>query len=129
MYITNSDLFVPALFETFGFSFRRNIFSGPWSKTLCVLSHSGFLQFFFSSRTFPETMIAIEASEAKFLFSYVFCSLSSIFFLENGTVPPCVTIFTQNARRKIRRILCFTSNLGICCKNFGCFWLNLFLVP
>ena len=36
-------------------------------------------------------MIAIEASEAKFLFSYVFCSLSSILFLKNSTIPQCMT--------------------------------------
>ena len=32
---------------------------------LCVLSHSG-LEHFFSSKTLPETMIAIEASEADY---------------------------------------------------------------
>ena len=37
------------------------------------------LRAIFSSRTLPETMIAVEASEGKFLFSYVFCSLSSFF--------------------------------------------------
>ena len=59
------------------------------------------LRALFSSRTLPETMIAIEAGEAKFLFGYVFCSLSSILFLENGTVPQCLTTLTQNARRKL----------------------------
>ena len=86
------------------------------------------LRAFFSSRTLPETLIAIEASEAKFLFSYVFCSGNSILFLENSTVLQSMTTLTQNARRKLRLILCFTSYLGVCCKNFGCFWLNWFLV-
>ena len=35
---------------------------------------------------------------------------------------------TQNARRKLKLILSFTSYLAIGCKNFGCFWLNWFLV-
>ena len=80
--------------------------------------------FFFSSRTLPETMIAIEASEAKFLFSYVFCSLSSILFLENDTVHQCVTTLTQNARRQLRLFLCFTSYFVICSENFGFFGLT-----
>ena len=86
------------------------------------------LQAFFSSRTLPETMVAIEASEAKFLFSYVFCSLSSLLFSENSTVPQCMTTLTQNARRKLNFILSLTSYLSIGCKNFVCFWLNWFLV-
>ena len=85
------------------------------------------LRALFSSRTLPETMIAIEASEAKFLFSYVFCSLSSILFFENGTVSQCETTFTQNARRKLRLILSLTSYRAIGCKNFGSFWFNWFL--
>ena len=83
------------------------------------------LRALFSSRTLRET---IEASEATFLFSYVFCSLSSILFLENGTDPQCVTTLTQNARPKLRLILSHTSYLAIGCKNFGCFWFNCFLV-
>ena len=63
----------------------------------------------FSSRTLPETLIAFEASEAKFLFSSVFCSLSTILFLEEGTVPQSMTTLTQIARRKLRLILKFTS--------------------
>ena len=82
----------------------------------------------FRSRPLPETMIAIEASEAKFLFSYVFCSLSRILFLKNSTIPQCMTTLTQNARRKLRLILSLTSYLAIGCKNFGCFWFNWFLV-
>ena len=46
VFVFSFDLFVPALFETFEFSFRGNILSAPWSKTLCVLSHSGFGHFF-----------------------------------------------------------------------------------
>ena len=83
---------------------------------------------FFSSRTLPETMIAIEASEAKFVFSYVFCSQSSILFLKNSTFPQYMTTLTQNAWRKLKLILRLTSYLVIGSKNFGCFWLNWFLV-
>ena len=86
------------------------------------------LRAFFSSRTLPETMIAIEASEAKFLFSWKFCSLSSILFPKNTTFPQCLTTLTQNARRKLRLILGLTSYLAIGCKIFGCFWFNWFLV-
>ena len=86
------------------------------------------LRALFSSRTLPETMITSEASEAKFLFSYVFCSLRSILFLENGTVPQFVTTLRQTARRKLRLILSLTSYLAIGCKNFGCFWFNWFLI-
>ena len=82
------------------------------------------LRAFFSSRTLQQTMIAIAASEAKFLFSYVFCSLSSILFLENVTVPQCVTTLTQNARRKLRLILCFTSYLGVAAKTLVVFGLT-----
>ena len=87
---------------------------------LCVLSHSG-LEHFFSSKTLPETMIAIEASEAKFLLSYVFSSLSGILFLKNSRIPQCMTTLTQNARRKLRIILSLISYLAIGCKNFDCF--------
>ena len=126
IFVFSLDLFVPALFETFEFSSRGKNFSAPWSKTLCAITL--WLWVLFSSRTLPETMIAIEASEAKFLFGYVFCSLSSILFLESSTVPQCVTTLTQNARRRFRLILSLTSYLAFGCKNFGCFWFNWFLV-
>ena len=137
MYITNSgrvgrfvfslDLFVPALFETLEFSFRGSVFFGSMEQDImCAIAL--WLWAFFSSRTLPETMIAFEASEGKFLFSYVFCSLSSNFFLRNSTVPQCMTTLTQNARRKLRIILSVTSYLAIGCKNFGCFWFNWFFV-
>ena len=55
-YITNSGvggsvcillgLVCSSFFEAFVFSFRGNIFSAPWSKISCVLSHSGFGNFF-----------------------------------------------------------------------------------
>ena len=53
------------------------------------------LRAFFIFRTLPETMIAIEASEVKFLFSYLFCSLCSILLLENSTVPQCMTTLAK----------------------------------
>ena len=45
VFVFSLDLFAPALFESFEFSFRGNIFSAPWNKTLCVQSHSDFGQF------------------------------------------------------------------------------------
>ena len=63
----------------------------------------------FSFRKLPETMIANEASEAKFLFSYLICSL------EKSTVPQRMTTLAQNALRKLGPFLYFTKHPGICC--------------
>ena len=113
VFVFSVDLFAPALFETFEIFLRGKNFSGSVEQDILCAIALWLLAFFFSSRTLPETRIAIEASEAKFLFSYVIRSLSSILFSENSAVPQCMSTFIY---------------LGVCCKNCGCFWLNWFLV-
>ena len=105
---------------------RKYSFGSMEQDIMCAIIL--WLRVIFSSKTLPETMIAIEASEAKFLLSYVFCSLSSILFLKNSSIPKCMTTLTQKARRKLRLIPSLTSNLAFGCKNFGSFWFNWFLV-
>ena len=101
---------------------RKYFFDSMKQDIMCAIAL--WLRAFFCSRTLPKTMITIKASQAMFLFSYVFCSLSSIIFLENSTVPQCMTTLTQNARWKLRLILCLTSYLVVCCKTLVVFGLT-----
>ena len=137
MYITNSGMggsvcillgfICSSLIRDLRFFLPRKYSFGSMEQDImCAITL--WLWALFRSRTLPESMIAIEASEANFLFSYLFCSLSSILILKNSTTPQCMTTLTQNARRKFRLILSLTSYLAIGCKNFGCFRLNWFLV-
>ena len=126
LFVISLDSCAPALFEPFKFSFRGNIFSALWSKTLCVLSHSGWGQLLALEHCWKLRLPLRQARKSFCSATYFACC--SILSFKNSTIPPSMTTFIQNARRKFRLILCFTSYLGIGCKNFGCFWLNCFLI-